>query len=140
MTEIFNVLIYSIIGIILMFLGSMCIDLVIPCNFPEEIKRKNVAIGFVMAGIYVAIAIIIKASIITYTFTDKEISLVTGLTSTLVYSIIGVLLLLLGYLISDLLDRKYNLNEELSNGNQAAGIMVAGIFIGIAIVISGVIV
>lgn len=140
MSEIINIVVYSLLGIVLMFLGSFCIDLAIPCNFPEEIKRKNVAIGFVMAGIYVAIAIIVKASVITYTFTDKEMSLFNGVTSTLAYSIVGVILLLIGYLISDLIDGKYNLNEELGNGNQAAGIMVAGIFIGIAIVISGVIV
>ena len=46
---------------------------------------------------------------------------------------------MLGYIIVSLFNKKYNLNEEIGNGNTAAGIMVFGIFIGLAIVISGVI-
>ena len=47
---------------------------------------------------------------------------------------------MLGYVIIDKINRQYKLNDEIGNGNTAAGIMVAGIFIGLAIVISGVIV
>ena len=47
---------------------------------------------------------------------------------------------MLGYLATKLINRKYELNEEIGKGNTAAGIMVSGIFIGIAILISGVII
>ncbi|MFW6306717.1 MAG: DUF350 domain-containing protein, partial [Bacillota bacterium] len=35
-----------------------------PYDFAEEIKEKNPAIGAVIAGIFIAVAIIIRASII----------------------------------------------------------------------------
>lgn len=36
-------------------------------------------------------------------------------------------------------NKRYNLNDEISKGNRAAGIMIMGLFIGLGIVISGVI-
>ena len=43
-------------------------------------------------------------------------------------------------MVINLYHRQYNLNDEIGKGNTAAGIMVAGIFIGLAVTISGVIV
>lgn len=50
LAEILNVTIYSVVGIILMIFGTFLIDLIIPCNFPEEIKKRNVAVGYIVAG------------------------------------------------------------------------------------------
>ena len=36
-------------------------------------------------------------------------------------------------------NKKYDLNKEIGEGNPAAGIMVMGMFIGLALLISGVI-
>ena len=44
-----------------------------------------------------------------------------------------------GYTALNFVNKRYNLNEEIGNGNVAAGIMVFGIFVGLALVISGVI-
>lgn len=55
---------------------------------------------------------------------------------TVVYVTIGVIFCLIGYFILKL-EKTYNLNEEIDNHNQAAGIMVAGLFIAVAIVMSG---
>ena len=43
--ELVSVVVYSVLGIFLMLLGSFIVDLVIPCSFPEEIKKGNTAIG-----------------------------------------------------------------------------------------------
>ncbi len=140
--DILDVAIYSCLGIILMLLGNFLIDLIIPCSFPEEIKKGNQAIGFVSAGINIGIGLLLKAAIASpsaVTTTAKE-SLAEGLISSLIYFVVGIVFFILGYLIKRLFDRKqYNINDEIDNGNTAAGIMVAGIFIGLAIVISGVI-
>ena len=45
-----------------------------------------------------------------------------------------------GYKITSLFNRKYDLGNEVLKGNTAAGLVIAGLFIGIAIIISGVIV
>jgi putative membrane protein len=55
--------------------------------------------------------------------------------SSIVYFIIGMLFCALGYKIFDIIT-PFDLNEEIDNHNIAAGLTVAGIFIGIAIVVS----
>lgn len=140
--DILDVAIYSVLGIILMMLGNFLIDLIIPCSFPEEIKKGNKAIGFVSAGINIGVGLLLRAAISspqTVATVAKE-TLVGGIISSIIYFVIGIIFFMLGYLVKRLLDKKqYNINDEIDNGNTAAGIMVAGIFIGLAIVISGVI-
>ena len=139
--ELVSVSIYSVLGIILMLLGSFLVDLVIPCSFPEEIKKGNTAIGWISAGVYVAIGIIIRAAIASPSSSIREIeaTLVGGLLSTVYYYALGAIFLMIGYIILKLINRKYDLNTEVGNGNAAAGIMVFGMFVGLGLVISGVI-
>ena len=59
------------------------------------------------------------------------------LLEALIYVGIGVSFCIIGYFILAK-DKNYNLNEEIDNHNKAAGIMVAGLFIAIAIIMSGV--
>lgn len=137
--DLLNVSIYSIIGIILMQVAVWGVDLVIPCSFPEEIKKGNNAVGFLMAGVYIGIGLIMRSVIASPAAEAADTGLVVGLVGTLVYFFIGVIFCILGYLAMNLIHRKYNLNKEIGEGNQAAGIMVAGLFIGIAAIVSGVV-
>ena len=97
------------------------------------------AVGCVTAGISVAIGIIIKAAIMSPQAAAVEESILEGVASTVYYYAIGLIFCIIGYFITLLLNRKYDLNKEIGDGNPAAGIMTAGIFVGLAIVISGVI-
>lgn len=62
--QIIETIIYASVGMILMFLGKFLIDLFVPYDFPKEIKEKNTAAGFMVAGIFIAIAIIVRTVII----------------------------------------------------------------------------
>ncbi len=139
--DILEVAIYSVIGIALMMLGNFLIDLIIPCSFPEEIKKGNKAVGFVSAGTNIGVGILLKAAISSPTVLTEAVkeSLASGIFGSVLYFVIGILFFMLGYLVIRFFNKKYNLNDEVGCGNTAAGIMVAGIFIGLAIVISGVI-
>lgn len=139
MTEFVNILIYSGLGIALMLLGTFFMDLVIPCHFPTEIKKRNVAVGSVMAGISIGISIIIKSAVMSPSALAVQESLLMGIASTVFYFVIGLIFCIIGYLVLIAVNRKYDLNKEIGEGNPAAGIMVAGLFIGISIIISGVI-
>ena len=140
LNELVSVAIYSVLGIFLMMLGSFIVDLVIPCSFPEEIKKGNKAIGWISAGAYIAIGLIIKVAISGGgVVSEVEASLVSGLVSTVFYYALGVVFLVVGYLLLKLLNKQYDLNAEVGNGNAAAGIMVFGMFVGLGLVISGVI-
>ena len=138
--DIIDVAIYSSIGIVLMVLGNFLIDLIIPCSFPEEIKKGNKSVGFVSAGTNIGVGLLLKAAISSPSVASvaKE-SLAGGIVSSLLYFAVGIVFFMVGYIVIDKLNRQYKLNDEIGNGNTAAGIMVAGIFIGLAIVISGVI-
>ncbi|MFW6287151.1 MAG: DUF350 domain-containing protein [bacterium] len=55
--------------------------------------------------------------------------------SSIVYFVIGMVFCALGYKIFDLIT-PFDLNQEIDDHNIAAGLTVAGIFIGVAIVVS----
>ena len=139
--EILNVSIFSVLGIVLMQVGVFLVDLAIPCSFPEEIKKGNNAVGFLMAGVYIGIGLIMRAVIASPAAEAAEATLMSGILGTLLYFAIGLVFCVVGYLALNLYNKIYklNLNDEIGNGNQAAGIMVAGLFIGIAAIVSGVV-
>ena len=137
--DIIVTLIYSSLGIILMMLGVFLIDLVIPCHFPTEIKKKNKAVGYISAGASMAVGIILRSAIMSPSASDLSQTLLGGIASTVVYFIIGIVFCAIGYLAMKLFNKKYNLDKEIEEGNQAAGLMVMGMFVGLAFIISGVI-
>ena len=137
--DVLNIGIYSVLGIVLMLLGNFLIDLIVPCHFPTEIKRGNKAVGWLSAGSFIGIGIILRSAIISPAAEVVEENLITGIASTAIYFIIGIVFFMIGYVVVGLFNKKYNLNEEIGKGNMAAGTMVFGIFIGLALVISGVI-
>jgi putative membrane protein len=139
MQEIINTLVYCGIGIILMNLGTYLIDLVIPCDFKVEIKKGNLAVGYITAGISIGVGIILKSAIMSPVISDVTITLLDGVIGTIIYFFVGILVCILGYLSMLMMNKKYNLNKEISEGNPAVGLMVMGLFIGLSIVISGVI-
>ena len=62
-SEILNTIIYGGIGMILMLISIWVFDLFIPYNFNQELKEKNVGAGFIIAGIFICVAIIVRTVI-----------------------------------------------------------------------------
>lgn len=139
LSDLFEVAIYSCAGIVLMMLGNFLIDLIIPCSFPEEIKKGNQAVGFVSAGTNIGVGLLLRAAIGSPAAETVKESLASGMLSSIIYFVAGILFFMLGYVAIRIVHKQYNLNEEIGKGNTAAGIMVAGIFIGLALTIGGVI-
>lgn len=139
LNEILSVSIFSILGIILMILGNFLIDLIIPCHFPTEIKKGNTAVGWLSAGSFIGIGVILKSAIMSPTTQAVKETILTGIIGSVAYFLLGIVFFIIGYFVISVFNKKYNLNEEIGNGNTAAGIMVFGVFIGLAIIISGVI-
>ncbi len=55
---------YAIFGVVLMFVSYRLIDKLTPeVNFPEELRKGNVAVAIFIAAIFLAIAIIIGNSL-----------------------------------------------------------------------------
>lgn len=61
--EVLETLIYGGVGLIIMFVAMFVFDLAVPYDFDQELKEKNVASGFIIAGLFIATAIIIRTVI-----------------------------------------------------------------------------
>lgn len=61
--EILNTIIYGALGLVLMFITTFLFDLAVPYDFNKELKEKNVGAGFIMAGIFISVALIIRTVI-----------------------------------------------------------------------------
>lgn len=138
LTVILETVVYLCIGLIMMMLGYWVIDLFIPVDFPQEIKEGNKSVGWVSAGIYVGFGYVIRSAIISIS-TGEATELLQGTINTVIYAVIGIIAFVFAYFVVDLVNKKFNFNEALKEKNEAAGIMIFGIFIGIAFIVSGVI-
>lgn len=138
LTVILETVVYLLLGLIMIMLGYWVIDLCIPVDFPAEIHDGNKAVGWVSAGIYAGLGFVIRSAIISNTISEAT-NLVTGMIDTSLFSVIGIVAFIIAYFLVDIINKKFNFNEALKDKNEAAGIMVFGIFIGIAFIVSGVI-
>ncbi len=133
-----ELLVYLLVGLAVMMIGFLLIDLIIPLDFPKEIQEGNKAVGWVAAGIYTGLGFIIRSAIISFE-ASKGADLLQGVIETLIYSLVGIIAFAVGYFAVDIVNKKFNFNVELKNKNEAAGIMIFGIFLGVAFIVSGVI-
>lgn len=138
LTVAIETVVYLCIGLIMMMLGYWIIDLCIPVDFPQEIKEGNKAIGWVSAGIYAGLGFVIRSTIISNEV-GEAVALLQGAIDTIIFAAIGIVAFILAYFVVDLVNRKFNFNVLLKEKNEAAGIMIFGIFVGIAFIVSGVI-
>lgn len=51
---------FGLLGIIILVLGYIIFDKLIPLNFSKELGNNNIAVAIVIAGILIAIAIIVS--------------------------------------------------------------------------------
>lgn len=63
LSEIISSVIFGLLGIVVMMLSYKAIDWVIPADLNKEIEKGNLAAGVVIAGVFIAIAIIVSTSI-----------------------------------------------------------------------------
>ena len=55
---------YAALGVLLMYVSYRVIDWLTPqVNFPEELKRGNIAVGIFIAALFIAISIIVGGAL-----------------------------------------------------------------------------
>jgi putative membrane protein len=55
---------YAVLGVVLMFLAYRVIDKLTPeVDFPAELRKGNLAVGVVIAAIFIAIAMIVGGAL-----------------------------------------------------------------------------
>ena len=56
--------IYAVLGVVLMFIAYRLIDRMTPeVNFPEELKKGNLAVGIFVAAIFLSVAIVVSGAL-----------------------------------------------------------------------------
>lgn len=52
--------VFGLLGIIMMVLGYLIFDKVIPADFNKELEKNNISVGIVVASVIIGIAIIVS--------------------------------------------------------------------------------
>ena len=147
-----EILIYFLVSILCLFIGRKVLDWITPYDLNNQTSiKKNLAAGITEAGFYIAMAIIVHASVSgvvdydMFPFIDSEnpsrYSLLGAeLITTAIYLLLGLICLSLGRRSLDWVT-PFDLNKEIeTERNVGVGAIEASIYISIAIIIHGIIV
>lgn len=134
LADIQSTTIWSSIGCLYLLIARVINDkLILPkfYNKKELIEDRNIGVGAVQAGSYIATALIIKA---TLTGPDT-LSLGQEILLTFIWFTITQLLLV-GFTFVYQMLIKYDLHEELRNDNSAAGVALAGNIVAFSLLLA----
>lgn len=91
---------YAAVSIVVLVVGYAVVDLLTPGKLHELIWRhEHRGAAFLAAGNALAVGIIVRQAILS----SDDASLVTGLVSTIVYALIGILFQAIAFLVVDAL-------------------------------------
>ena len=146
-----EILIYFLVSILCLFIGRKVLDWITPYDLNNQTSiEKNIASGITEAGFYIAMAIIVHASVSgvvdydMFSFIDSEdpsryLLLGAELITTAIYLLLGLICLSLGRRSLDWIT-PFDLNKEIeTERNVGVGAIEASIYISIGIIIHGII-
>ncbi len=110
----------------LAFLAHVLFDRLTPFPLRQASDKRNPAVGHVLRGLYVALAVILLAAI------HSNASLAWALLD----GAVGIALILVAYVAFDRLDHR-DFSKELADGNTMLGMEIEGLFILAAAVVVG---
>jgi uncharacterized membrane protein YjfL (UPF0719 family) len=112
--------------LLLAFATRYLFDWITPFSLRDASAQKNAAVGRVLRGLYLGLAILLAAAMYS------THSILTALQD----GAVGIVLMLLMYKIYDLIDRR-DFARELADGNTMLGMELEGLFILLSAVIVG---
>lgn len=120
-------LLFALTGLLLMFVGLLVLDILVPFKLFQEVESGNAAVGWVVAGFLISTGLVLGDA-----FRHN-----TGWIQGVAYAILGILLNYLGYFMWEWLTPRWSLSGALQKGSTAVGQVVFGIFVAIGLVIMG---
>ena len=146
-----EILLYFLVGLVALFVGRKVLDWITPYDLNHQTaEADNLAVGLTQAGFYLALAIIIHASISgdvdyeLFPFIDSEkptrfIILIAELITTVVYVLIGLVFLSYGRRALNWLT-PFDMDKEIeTDRNVGVGALEAAFYVSIGIIIHGII-
>ncbi len=111
----------------------------------EELKKGNAAVGIMMLGVVIATALVVSSGVVGLTqavtsvssanLMDYVVPIIFGLIQLAAGVGFAVVSIFLAFNIWDRMTTKIDEKAELLRGNVAVGIVMAGIFIAVALVV-----
>lgn len=111
----------------------------------EELKKGNAAVGIMMLGVVIATALVVSSGVVGLTqavtsvssanLMDYVVPIIFGLIQLAAGVGFAVVSIFLAFNIWDKMTTKIDEKAELLRGNVAVGIVMAGIFIAVALVV-----
>ena len=130
-TDILLIFVYGILGIALLLVAAWISNKLILTKFDlkkEIIADKNEGSGIIEAAIYIANGLILYGALI-----GESETLLSGITTFLIYWIIGNFVLIVASKIFTFW-MSYDIHTEIENDNVAAGISFSGAILAIGII------
>ncbi len=119
-------LLWMVAFLALAFIAHFVFNRLTPFPLRQASDKRNPAVGHVLRGLYVGLAVILLAAIRGN----------TSLAWALIDGTIGVFLILLTYVVFDRLDSR-DFGKELADGNTMLAMEIEGLFILVAAVVVG---
>jgi len=119
-------LLWMVAFLALAFIAHFVFNRLTPFPLRQASDKRNPAVGHVLRGLYVGLAVILLAAIRGN----------TSLAWALIDGTIGVFLTLLTYVVFDRLDSR-DFGKELADGNTMLAMEIEGLFILVAAVVVG---
>lgn len=127
---VLNLVISLFVIVLLQFAGMYVFSLMTPYRDMEEINKGNAAVGITMGGKFVATAIVLAIA----AYTNSSIWHMS------LWFAVGYVCLIATYWVFDWLTPGFKLSDQLKAGNVAVGILLASVYIGIALAVSSLII
>jgi putative membrane protein len=118
---------FTLSGLLLMFVGLLIFDWIVPYKLFQEVENGNEAAGWVAAGFLISTGIVLGAA-----FRDN-----LGWVQGIAYAILGIVLNILGYFAWEWLTPRWSLNGAVQKGTKSVGLACFGIFVALGLVIVG---
>lgn len=132
LNDVFDITLYSFLGIILLNISAVIVDKIILKQFDltkEIIEDQNVGAGIIKGVSFISIGLILFGSI-----TGESNGYIFGLITALAYWIIGlVIMVITSKIYSIMID--YDISREVEKDNVAAGLAFSGALLAISIII-----
>lgn len=139
---IVQLIIAVILAVVSLYMGFAMLDrMTSKIDEEKELAKGNVAIGILVASIFVSIAIIVQSGVagISIGLRDAVNGNIYSLIASIIQLILGMILAIAGIYLSlnifDKLTKEIDEFEEIRKGNVAVALEMAGVVIAVAIII-----
>ena len=137
-----QLIIAIILAVVSLYIGFAMLDrMTSKIDEEKELAKVNVAVGILVASIFVSIAIVVQSGVVGISrglkdaITGNIYSLVASIIQLILGILLAIVVIYLALNIFDKLTKGIDEYEEIRKGNVAVGLEMAGVIIAVALII-----